>query len=81
VKALLIVRLGNGEILKYDADWEDTCVSVDEQVGEDLFFSDKYDMEYSPEMDVVLANNAEIKSRVHFECEAGEFYSTRPLII
>jgi hypothetical protein len=77
--ATLTVSWEDGSIDTFEATWNKN--SIESDAAERIFFNDEFDEKMGdggPNMDIHLNENPNVKSRVHFEPEAGELYSTRP---
>lgn len=82
MNATLTINWPSGATMSYRAEWRSFDVILDDGVLNELFFSDKFESEWDkghPDMDVSLNGNPEIRSRVVFEDNVGDIYSTRNL--
>jgi hypothetical protein len=79
--AVLTVKFTNNTYT-FPVTWKQKCFAEGEDIAERLFFSDEFaESEYEDyaDMNVSLVSNPAIKSRVVFEAEVGEIFSTRSL--
>lgn len=82
MNATLIINWPSGTILTYRAEWCGETVTLEDNILEDIFFSDKFEPEWDngyPDMDIVLNGNPEIRSRVIFVDNIGDLCSTKDL--
>lgn len=80
INAKLVADFGNDKKVEFSVEWKEQWIEGD--AAERLFFSD----EFEPlggcgeaNLDVFLLADESVTSRVAFEGEAGELYSTRSL--